>query len=143
MIEEEDEEAILNKGVSLSSVLKNLLVIAFILGGALFIYFGTEDIMMNYMIGFFLICIGSTIMQIQKEDPEPIKQTLTILTCPICGLTKVRNYEQGDYVFSFNAKDSCDKCNDSMEIKQIYSVKLKAPTEENEKKPTEKVEITK
>ncbi len=135
MIDEEEPDAILNEGISFKSVLKNILVICLILAGAMMIYFGSGDMMTNWIIGFMLICFGSTLMQIQKEQPDPIRQTLTILSC-VCGLTKVRNYERGDYVF--NKVGSCDKCNETMEIKQIYSVKLKTQTEPNkpEKKET-------
>ncbi|MFX1339711.1 MAG: hypothetical protein ACFFDK_13955 [Promethearchaeota archaeon] len=130
--EEDDDEEILKKGITLKSVLKNLLVIFFILAGAMFIYFGFgPDQWSNLFIGFFLICIGTTIMQVQKQTPEPIRQTLTILVCGLCGLIKVRNYEQGDFVFQ--KIDTCNKCNKSMEIKQIYSVKLKRPTESKKK----------
>ncbi len=130
--EEDDDEKILKKGITLKSALKNLLVILFIMLGAMFIYFGYgPDQWSNLFIGFFLICIGTTIMQVQKQTPEPIRQTLTILVCSICGLTMVRNYEQGDYVFQ--KLDACNKCNKSMEIKQIYSVKLKKPTESKKK----------
>ena len=64
-----------------------------------------------------------------KKPSEPIRQTLTILKCNFCGLTKVRNYAKGDFVF--NMKDKCDKCDDLMETIQIYSVRLKLPTDNN------------
>jgi hypothetical protein len=76
-----------------------------------------------------LICFGATLIQMQKKPTEPIRQTLTILICKLCGLTKVRNYEKGDFVFM--KIDKCDKCDDMMEVKQIYSVRLKKPTESN------------
>ena len=78
-----------------------------------------------------LICTASMLVQIQKPPPEPIRQTLTILGCTICGLVKVRNYIDGDFVFRETGK--CNECNNPMEIKQIYSVRLKRPTEENKK----------
>jgi len=125
MIEEEDDEEILRKsGITVKSALKNLLVIGLIVIGALIMYIGiTPDQWLNLFIGFMFICFGTTVMQIQKHTPDPIRQTLTILICSICGLTKVRNFESGDFVFQM--KDKCDTCNDSMEIKQIYSVRLK------------------
>jgi hypothetical protein len=134
MIDERDEdEEVLKKGITLKSASKNILVILFIMVGAMFIYFGLgPDQLSSYFIGFFLICIGTTLMQIQKQPPEPLKQTLTILVCGLCGLTKVRNYERGDFVFQ--KKDNCEKCHESMLIKQIYSVKLKRPIESKKKK---------
>lgn len=128
MIEEEDDEDILKKGITFKSVLKNALLILIIVIGALFIYLGVgPDQVTSWSIGFMLICFGATLMQFQKSPPEPIRQTLTILICKLCDLTKVRNYEKGDFVFKM--RDTCEKCEDLMEIKQIYSVRLKRPTE--------------
>jgi hypothetical protein len=134
MIEEEDnDEEVLKKGITLKSALKNIVIVLFILAGVLIIYLGfSPNQMLNWAIGFSLICIGTTFMQIQKHPPEPLRQTLTILICSLCGLTKVRNYEQGDFIFQ--KRDSCEKCNQSMEVKQIYTVKLKRPTETKKKK---------
>ena len=130
MIEEEDDEDILKKGVTLKSLLKNLLLILLIIVGAVFIYTGIgPDTVTSWSIGFTLICLGATLLQIQKSPQEPIRQTLSILICNICGLTKIRNYEKGDFVYKKLGK--CDKCNDLLEIKEIYSVRLKKPTESN------------
>ena len=130
MIEDEDDEDVLKKGVSLKSVLKNILLIILIIAGFLFISvdFGGNQVT-SWSIGFMLICFGATLIQFQKASTEPIRQTLSILICKLCGITKVRNYEKGDFVFK--QKDKCEKCNEFMEIKQIYSVKLKSPTEKN------------
>lgn len=126
MIDDEDEEDILKKGISLKKVLKNLLLIVLIVIGALFIYLGSgSNQITNFFIGFTFICVGSTLIQIQKRSAEPIRQTLSILKCAICGLTKVRNYQHGDFVFK--QVESCDKCHESMQIEEIYNVKLKKP----------------
>ncbi|MHA2394487.1 MAG: hypothetical protein ACXAEX_21350 [Promethearchaeota archaeon] len=130
MIEEEDDEDILKKGVTFKSILKNLVSIILIILGAVFIYTGIiPDQVYSWSVGFMLICFGATLLQMQKSPSEPIKQTLTILICNLCGITKVRNYEKGDFIFRKTGQ--CDSCNDIMEIKQIYSVKLKKPTEPN------------
>ncbi|MBY8986318.1 MAG: hypothetical protein KGD65_14675 [Candidatus Lokiarchaeota archaeon] len=129
MIEEEDDEDILKKGITFKSILKNLISITFIILGAVFIYAGIGDQITSWSIGFMMICFGATLIQWQKSQVEPIRQTLTILICSLCGLTKVRNYEKGDFVYRKMGK--CSECNDLMEIKQIYSVKLKKPTEPN------------
>jgi hypothetical protein len=126
MIDEEDDDEILNKKVSFKKILKNVALLALIVIGALFIYIGGIDQMNNFLIGFSLICIGTTLIQIQKQEEEPTRQTLTILKCANCNVTKVRNYESGDFVFKI--VDSCESCNDSMKINQIYSVKLKKST---------------
>ncbi|MFX1590191.1 MAG: hypothetical protein ACFFC1_18785 [Promethearchaeota archaeon] len=128
MIDDEDEdEEILKKKTSLKNVLKNLLLILLIIVGALFIYLasGTNQIT-NWFIGFSFICLGSTIIQIKKRPSEPTMQTLSILKCTVCGITKVRNYQHGDYVF--REIETCNDCNESMLIEEIYSVKLKKPT---------------
>ena len=141
MIEEEDDEDILKKGITFKSALKNILLILLIVIGALFIYLGIgPDPISSWTIGFMLICFGATLIQFQKSSPEPIRQTLTILICKLCGLTKVRNYEKGDFVFKRIGK--CEKCEDLMDIKDIYSVRLKSPTEKD-KEPESKKETLK
>ena len=137
MIEEEDDEEILKKGITLKSVLKNILLILLIVVGFLLIYmdFGIDQVT-SWSIGFMLICFSATLIQFQKTPGEPIRQTLTILICNLCGLTKVRNYEKGDFVFK--TKDECEKCKALMEIKQIYSVRLKSPTEKNKQQENKK-----
>lgn len=132
MIDEEEEDEILNKGVSYKKVLKNVALIGIIIVGALFIYMGGTDQMTNFFIGFTLICIGSTLIQIQKQEEEPTRQTLSILKCEKCEVTKVRNYESGDFVFKII--DSCENCDNIMKIKQIYSVKLKKSTAKKQAK---------
>lgn len=137
MIDEEDDEEILKKGVGFKSLVKNLVLIFIIILGALFIYLGTgETQMTNFFIGFTLICIGASLLQIQRPTPEPFRQTLTILKCKLCDITKVRDYQNGDYVFK--ELDSCDQCSELMQVKQIYSVKLKKqkPKKKKEKKKT-------
>jgi len=123
MIDEEDDEDILNKKRSLKKILKNLVLMGFIGIGVLFMYMGGPDPTLNLVIGFTFICLGTTIMQMKKGPSEPVRQTLTILKCKSCGAIKVRNYESGDFIFK--AAGICDKCNESMKINQIYSVKLK------------------
>ena len=137
MIEEEDDEDILKKGITLKSALKNILLILLIIVGAMFIYldFGPDSVS-SWTIGFMLICFGATLIQYHKSLPEPIRQTLTILICKLCGFTKVRNYEKGDFVFK--RLEKCDKCEDLMEIKDIYSVRLKSPTEKTKESESKK-----
>ncbi|TKJ18683.1 MAG: hypothetical protein CEE43_17370 [Promethearchaeota archaeon Loki_b32] len=137
MIEEEDDEDILKKGITFKSALKNILLILLIVVGAMFIYldFGPDSVT-SWTIGFMLICFGATLIQYHKSLPEPIRQTLTILICKLCGFTKVRNYEKGDFVFK--RLEKCDKCDDLMEIKDIYSVRLKSPTEKTKESESKK-----
>ncbi len=131
MIDEEDDEDILNKKRSLKSILKNLLFVGLIAIGVLFMYIGGVDQVFNMVIGFTFICLGITLFQMGKNPSDPIRQTLTILKCKSCSAIKVRNYEDGDFVFK--SMGSCEKCNDSMEIHQIYSVKLKKTRKKDDK----------
>ncbi len=137
MIEDEEDEEILKKGITLKSVLKNILLIILIVVGVIFIYLDTGlDKVTSWSIGFMFICFGATLIQIRKSPTEPIRQTLTILICKLCGMTKVRNYEKGDFIFK--RIDKCEKCEDLMEIKQIYSVRLKSPTEKKKEGTSKK-----
>jgi hypothetical protein len=137
MIDEEDDEEILKKGITFKSVLKNIALILLIVVGAILITVDIGlDTLTSWSVGFMLICFGATLIQFQKSPAEPIRQTLTILICKICGLTKVRNYEKGDFVFK--TLDKCEKCEDVMEIKQIYSVRLKSPTEKTKTQEVKK-----
>jgi len=142
MIDEEDDEDILNKKRSLKKILKNLILFGFIAIGVLFMYIGGPDPTLNIVIGFTFICLGTTIIQMRKGPSDPVRQTLTILKCKSCGAIKVRNYESGDFIFK--SAENCDKCNESMEINQIYSVKLKKSKNKGSKseKGKEKVKQT-
>ena len=100
MIDDEDDDEILKKGITLKSVFKNIMIILLMVIGAIFLYMGiAPDQTINIFIGFVFICLGATLIQIQKPEREPVRQTLTILKCDICGITKVRHYEEGDFVF--------------------------------------------
>ena len=140
MIEDEDDEDVLKKGITLKSILKNLALILLIVVGILFIYvdFGFDQLT-RWSIGFMLICFGATLIQFQKSPGEPVRQTLTILICKLCGITKVRNYQKGDFVFK--KLDKCDKCNNSMEVKQIYSVRLKSHTQKSKTQEDKKEDL--
>ena len=139
MIDEEDDEDILNKKRSLKSLLKNLLLIGLIAIGVLFMYIGGPDQVFNMVVGFGFICLGTTLFQLGKNTSDPIRQTLTILKCKSCGAIKVRNYEDGDFIFK--SMGSCEKCNNSMEIDQIYSVKLKKSRKKDDKLEKSKKEL--
>ncbi len=125
MIDEEDDEAILNKKTSAKSILKTLGVLGLIVLGAIIIYIGVfpDNQYLNFALGFIIICIGSSIIQMPSNPPEPVKKTLTIIICDSCGATTVRDYKDGDFVYKKLGK--CENCSKSISIKQVYSVKLK------------------
>lgn len=145
MIDEEDDEDILKKKRSLKKILKNLVLMGLIGIGVLIMNIGGPDPTLNMVIGFTFICLGTTIIQMKKGSSEPVRQTLTILKCKSCGAIKVRNYESGDFIFK--SAGICEKCNESMEINQIYSVKLKksknkdSKLEKNKEKLKQTIEI--
>jgi len=139
MIDEEDDDEILNKKRSLKSILKNLLLIGLIAIGVLFMYIQGPDQIFNMVVGFGFICLGTTLFQLGKNTSDPIRQTLTILKCKSCSAIKVRNYEDGDFIFK--SMESCEKCNNSMEIDQIYSVKLKKSRKKDDKLEKSKKEL--
>ena len=145
MIDEEDDEDILKKKRSLKKILKNLVLMGLIGIGVLIMNIGGPDPTLNIVIGFTFICLGTTIIQMKKGLVEPVRQTLTILKCKSCGAIKVRNYESGDFIFK--SAGICEKCNESMEINQIYSVKLKksknkgSKLEKNKEKLKQTIEI--
>lgn len=145
MIDEEDDEDILKKKRSLKKILKNLVLMGLIGIGVLIMNIGGPDPTLNIVIGFTFICLGTTIIQMKKGSSEPVRQTLTILKCKSCGAIKVRNYESGDFIFK--SAGICEKCNESMEINQIYSVKLKksknkdSKLEKNKEKLKQTIEI--
>jgi len=134
LIDEEDDEEILTRRVSLKTVLKSLFVILLIGLGAIIIYIGIfpGDQVLNFFIGFALICFGTSIVQYETQPEEPIRQTLTILKCMECGLKEVRNYSQGDFVYKIIG--NCIKCNNSMQIEQIYSIKFKKQDKKEKKR---------
>jgi hypothetical protein len=133
MIEEESDEDILEKDRSWKKILKYIVVAILLILGALFFIVGIgPDIFTNYVIGIMLICFATTLSQMEKKPEEPIKQTLTILECNQCKGKKVRNYKNGDFVYR-QTDEECPKCEGTMKIKEIYSVKLKRPTEKEEK----------
>ncbi|MFX0075748.1 MAG: hypothetical protein ACFE96_09915 [Candidatus Hermodarchaeota archaeon] len=131
MIDEEDDEDVLKKKRSLKNILKNLLLISLIAIGVLFMYIGGPDPTFNLIIGFTFICLGTSIIQMKKTPSDPVRQTLTILKCKSCGVVEVRNYKSGDFIFK--SMGICSKCKESMEIKQIYSVKLKKAKDKEKK----------
>jgi hypothetical protein len=67
----------------------------------------------------------------KKTPGDPVRQTLTILKCNSCEAIEVRNYESGDFIFK--STGVCNKCNGSLEINQIYSVKLKKAKDKDKK----------
>ncbi|NVM45620.1 MAG: hypothetical protein HWN79_11960 [Candidatus Lokiarchaeota archaeon] len=139
MIDEEDDEEILKKKRSLKSVLKSLVLIGLVLIGVMFIYIGEPDPTVSLMIGFFCICLATSILQMKKEPSDPVRQTLTILKCKSCGAIKVRNYESGDFIFK--STDTCDECDEPMQVNQIYSVKLKKAKDKSNKLEKDKEEL--
>ena len=92
---------------------------------------GSENAAGSMFFGIILMCLTTTLMVPQEKTEKPVRQTLTISKCEKCGLTKVKDYEEGDYVLKITEK--CNKCDVSLKIVEVYSVKLKEKDKSKEK----------
>ncbi len=123
MIEEEDED-FLNKKRSIKSILKSILLFFLIITGVIILAVGNVlGLTYLFWIGIIIVCMGSVFLNVRRKPKEPLLQTLCILRCEICDFTKVQDYIEGDFVFKIHGK--CSKCDGSMKINDIYSIKLK------------------
>ncbi len=107
--------------------------------------FAGGDQGMSYTtLGFLLICMLSSLMSIQPAKKKDQRQTLAVLGCtdPKCKGKKVRDYQDGDYIYKEEGK--CAVCDGMLRIEEIYSVKLKNPKKESKQvvREKKKVEIT-
>jgi len=123
LIEEEDED-FLNKKRSSKSILKSILTFILIIIGVILLAYGNASgLTYLFWIGIFIMCVGSAFLNVRRKPKEPKLQTLCILRCELCNFTKVQDFKEGDYVFKIDGK--CSKCDGSMKINDIYSIKLK------------------
>lgn len=138
MIDEENEEDLLKNNITPKKVLKYILMISLGILGAIIIYIGIfpDNSFYNYILGISLMCIGTSMIQVNPEPNEPIKHTLTILKCSECNATKVRDHEDDDYIYK--KKDNCNECNNIMVIEKIYSIKLKHDKKKKKEKKKQK-----
>ncbi len=105
---------------------------------------GGEQGMSYTTLGFFLICMLSALMSRAPPKKKVQRQTLTVLGCtdPKCRGKKVRDYQDGDYVYKEEGK--CAMCDAILRVEEIYSVKLKKPKKEPKQvvREKKKIEIT-
>ncbi len=125
-----------NRKKQVKNALKGIvIVVLFVLSYFLIqLGFAGEDQGMTFTtIGFLMICMLSSIMSIQPAKKKVQRQTLTVLGCTDskCKGKKVRDYQDGDYVYKEEGK--CAACDGQMRIEEIYSVKLKNPKKEPKK----------
>ncbi|OLS12990.1 MAG: hypothetical protein RBG13Loki_3350 [Promethearchaeota archaeon CR_4] len=146
--EEEDEYAEYlkkNRKKSLKSLLKAIVIVVAFVGAYFLIqlgFAGGEQGMSYTILGFLLICGLSSLMSLRPAKKKTQRQTLTILGCtdPRCKGKRVRDYQDGDYVYKEEGR--CAACDSVQRIEEIYSVKLKNPKQA--KKPRQekkKIEI--
>jgi len=143
--EDEDEYAeylTKNRKKQVKAALKGIvIVVLFVLSYYLIqLGFAGGDQGTSYtMLGFVLLCILSSLMAITPAKKKAKRQTLTILGCtdPKCLGKRVRDYQDGDFIYKEEGK--CSVCNGAQRIEEIYSVKLKA--KEGEQSPREKKKI--
>ena len=66
---------------------------------------------------------------ISLESEEDVnRQTISSLKCSKCDVKQFLSYADGDYIFK--VKEKCPKCNENLQITEIYSVKLAEQSKE-------------
>ncbi len=148
LIDDEDDEykefLTKNRKKQAINVLKGVaIVVLFVLSYYLIQrgFSGEANGMSYTTLGFLLMCMLSSLMSFQPGKKKPQRQTLTILGCtdPKCKGKKVRDYQDGDYVYKEEGK--CAVCDGTLRIEEIYSVKLKKPKREQKQVVREKKKI--
>ena len=133
--EEEDFEKILKRKISWKKLLKGTLGLIF-LGGAFFlIEFSRSEEGINYtyfLLGITLMCMASTLMVPIPKKTKDLRHTVSILKCEKCGIERVRDYQDGDFVFKITSVN-CETCNKPFKIQQVYSLKLKTKVKKKKK----------
>lgn len=132
--ENEDPEELLKRKISWKSVLKGIFVGIIMIGSVVIIQLSRMGVISgNWLwVGFILLCISSSLIVPRKHEEKPMRQTLSLLKCEKCGIQKVRDYLDGDYIYK--PVGVCSKCNEKMQIMEIYSVKLKEKSKKADKK---------
>lgn len=124
MIDEELDEDILNKKRSAKSVLKTVFTLLLIIAGVIILSVGNYlGITAMYWGGLIILCMSSCLINIRKTPKDPQTQTLSVVRCDKCNLTKVQDFKQGEFVFKEVGK--CSKCDGMLKVQEIYIVKLK------------------
>ena len=100
--EEEDVEKILKRRISWKNVLKGILGFILLAGGVTLIQLGQSSESINYtyiILGIFLLCMSSSLLVQPPKKKKDVRHTISILQCQKCGLERVQDYKDGDYVF--------------------------------------------
>ncbi len=126
--EEEDVEKILKRKISWKKVLKGILGFILLGGGFVLIQLSQASGSINptyFILAIFLICMSSSVLvQIPKKTKE-VRHTISVLQCQKCGVERVNDYKDGDYVFK-DTGISCPNCDSTFKILKVYSLKLKS-----------------
>lgn len=130
MIEEDEEdiEKILKRKISWKALLKSILGIILFVGSIFLIQYSQRGESINttyFILGIMLMCIASSVMVPNPKKKKEVLHTVSILKCEKCGVERVHDYKDGDYVY----KDTgipCEKCDGSYKILCVYSLKLKS-----------------
>ena len=133
--DEHDVEQLVTQKITWNSALKIGITFIIVIIGFILITFsrGAENAGGLLFFGITTICLVSSIMVSEGKKTKQIRQTLTIMKCEGCGLRRVKDFENGDYIF--NDVGECSKCNGTIKIIEIYSIKIKerANVKENKK----------
>ena len=130
----EDEEYIPKRlKISAKSVLKGIGTGAVIVLGLYFLNQGLGNTG-AFALGFILLCVGSTLINLPRRKRKKVKQVFSIFKCsvPDCGVKELHEFKEGDYVFK--QVGPCFKCDEGfLYIDQIFAVFSK---------PSDRVRIT-
>lgn len=127
--EEENIEDILKSIYPWKGFLKGFIVVLFMVTAYITItFFPSWSIL-----GVVLLILSALFMIPELPDQEKKRQTLSVLKCENieCGTQKVKDYEDGDFVFKIGG--ICPKCNNNYKIIEIYSKKLDKKSEQEKK----------
>lgn len=82
------------------------------------------DLYTLYMLSMVVLSVAMVIYMIlatlgARGKREPEKRVVTILSCPKCGYTKIRDFREGDYVGRV-VNERCPRCGVNLVIDAIY-----------------------
>jgi hypothetical protein len=125
--EEEDVEKLLKRRISWKALLKG--IVGFLLLGGAFVLITisqtSEGINTTYfLLGIMLMCLSSSVLVPIPTKKTELRHTISILKCESCGIERVRDYQDGDYVYK-DTDLSCPNCEGRYKIHSVYSLKLK------------------
>ncbi len=126
--EEKDLEKQLNYKITWEIIFKVIFVTMIV---AVVVYYSImgafpSDIYVYILLIVFII--GGAILISLDFEEEVYNQTISVLTCRSCSFQKINSFSDGDYIFKM--KGNCPNCDGHIQITEIYSIKLKEKIKE-------------